>query len=443
MKTLKIFVFNTLILLFSSIILQIIGIFFNVYISKAIGEEAVGVFSLVMSVYMFGITLASAGINISATRVVSEEIASNNELGAKKAAQRCVVLSLIFGTCASLIFFVFADFITIHCLHNKISKNVIYLICIALPFISMSSAINGYFTAVRRVYKNAFAKFFEEFVKIICTAILLKYFMPDGIDYACYSLILADVISEVSSFLHLYMLYLRDKRGSLVESRYKDLDSYNKRILRITIPVALTSYLRSGLSTIKQLIIPSSLQKSGMNSSNSLIAYGIVNGMAMPIIMFPVMLVTSFSNLLIPEFSRYYVEKKYKKIRSVSTLILSCTFIFAILVMIIIFVFANDLSIAIYNKTEIAKYLRVLSPLIIIMYLDVVIDSILKGLDAQVSVMAINVFDCIVSIAFIYFMVPILGFNGYIISIFISEVIDFSLSGYKLLSILKNLDTNF
>lgn len=66
----------------------------------------------------------------------------------------------------------------------------------------MSSAINGYFTAVRRVYKNAFAKFFEEFVKIICTA-----------------------------FLH----------GSLVESRYKDLDSYNKRILRIAIPVALTS----------------------------------------------------------------------------------------------------------------------------------------------------------------------------------------------------------
>ena len=71
------------------------------------------------------------------------------------------------------------------------------------------------------------------------------------------------------------------------------------------------------------------------------------------------------------------------------------------------------------------------------MYLDIVIDSILKGLDAQVSVMAINVFDCIVSICFIYFLVPILGFSGYIISIFISEIIDFTLSGYKLLKILQ------
>ena len=378
MKVLKVFILNTIILLLSSVILQIINMFFSIYISNTIGEEAVGVFTLVMSVYMFGITLASAGINISATRVVSEELASNNELGAKKAAQRCVLFSLIFGLSASVIFFVSADFITIHCLHNKISKNVIYLICIALPFISMSSAVNGYFTAVRRVYKNALAKFFEEFVKILFTAILLKSLMPDDINYACYALILADVISEVTSFAQLYFLYIRDKKGSLSESRYRDLDSYNKRILRITIPVALTSYLRSGLSTIKQLIIPSSLQKSGMNSSNSLIAYGIVNGMAMPVIMFPIILVTSFSGLLIPEFSRFNAQGKNKKIRSLSILILSCTLIFSVLVAIAIFMLSDEISTIIYHKSEIAKYIRILSPLIVIMYLDIVIDRHFK-----------------------------------------------------------------
>lgn len=378
MKVLKVFILNTIILLLSSVILQIINMFFSIYISNTIGEEAVGVFTLVMSVYMFGITLASAGINISATRVVSEELASNNELGAKKAAQRCVLFSLLFGLSASVIFFVSADFITIHCLHNKISKNVIYLICIALPFISMSSAVNGYFTAVRRVYKNALAKFFEEFVKILFTAILLKSLMPDDINYACYALILADVISEVTSFAQLYFLYVRDKKGSLSESRYRDLDSYNKRILRITIPVALTSYLRSGLSTIKQLIIPSSLQKSGMNSSNSLIAYGIVNGMAMPVIMFPVILITSFSGLLIPEFSRFHAQGKNQKIRSLSILILSCTLIFSVLVAIAIFMLSDEISTIIYHKSEIAKYIRILSPLIVIMYLDIVIDRNFK-----------------------------------------------------------------
>lgn len=440
MKILKTFILNTIILFFSSVLLQIISMFFSIYISNTIGEEAIGVFSLIMSVYTFGITLASAGINISTTRIVSEELACKNEIGAKKASQRCIFFSLLFSTCASLIFFILTNFITTYCLHNRISKNVIYLICIALPFISMSSAINGYFTAVRRIYKNAFAKILEEFVKIICAIIFLKSFMPNSVNHACFSLILADVISEISSFLHLYILYLKDKHGSLIESRYKDLDSYNKRILRITIPVALTSYLRSGLSTLKQLIIPSSLQKSGMNSSNSLIAYGIVNGMAMPIIMFPVSLIISFSGLLIPEFSRYYIQEKYKKIKSISSFILICTFIFSIIIAIFIFIFSDNLSNLIFHKTEIAKYLRILSPLIVIMYLDIVIDSILKGLDAQVDVMIVNILDCLISISFIYFLVPILGFSGYIISIFVSEIIDFSLSGYKLLKILKKME---
>ena len=439
MKALKIFVFNTFILLLSSIILQIITTFFNIYISNTIGEEAVGVFSLIMSVYVFGITLASAGINIASTRIVAEELACKNEIGAKTAAKRCIFFSLIFGVSASLIFLIFSDFITQKCLHNKIDKNIIHLICIALPFISMSSAINGYFTAVRRVYKNALAKFGEEIVKIACAIFLLKSFFPNNISKACYILILADVISEVTSFVHLYILYLRDKRGILLESRYKDLDSYNKRILRITIPVALTSYLRSGLNTIKQLLIPSSLQRSGMNSSNSLISYGIVNGMAMPIIMFPVILVTSFSGLLIPEFSRYYAQQKYKKIKSTSALILICTFIFSIIVTIIIFIFSDELSNLIFHKAEIAKYLQILSPLIVIMYLDIVIDGILKGLDAQVDVMIVNIFDCIISIGFIYFLVPILGFSGYIMSIFVSEVIDFTLSGYRLLKLLRTM----
>ena len=214
MKKIKVFILNSLVLLASSLILQIIGMFFNVYISNKIGSEAVGVFALVMSVYLFGITLATSGINIAATRVISEELALNNESGVKSATKKCVIISFITGVLASVIFFVFADFIVFKCLHNRVSHNVIYALCIALPFISMSSAINGYFIAVRRAYKNACAKFFEEFIKIISTAMILNFFMPSGLDYMCLSLIVGDVISEVLSLLFLYVLLLKDKNFS-------------------------------------------------------------------------------------------------------------------------------------------------------------------------------------------------------------------------------------
>ena len=84
-------------------------------------------------------------------------------------------------------------------------------------------------------------------------------------------------------------------------------------------------------------------------------------------------------------------------------------------------------------------YIKILSLLIPFMYVDIIIDNILKGLDAQTNVMIINIFDLIISTCFIFFFVPILGIKGYIISIFISEILNLVLS----LKTLLNLEKNF
>ncbi|MBQ9267443.1 MAG: oligosaccharide flippase family protein [Clostridia bacterium] len=104
---------------------------------------------------MFGITLASSGINLATTRVISEELECGNEFGVKRAAKRCILLSLCVSVLASFIFFINADFIVKVFLKSKVSANIIYLISLALPLISVCSSLNGYFTAVRKAYKNA------------------------------------------------------------------------------------------------------------------------------------------------------------------------------------------------------------------------------------------------------------------------------------------------
>ena len=192
----------------TGILLRILAIYFNVYFSNKIGTEMLGVFQLIMSVYLFGITLANFGINLSSTRVVSEELAVGNILGTKKVAKHCLYISLISGICASFIFYIFRDFVIDKCLHNKVSVEIIYLLCLALPLISMCNAINGYFAGIRKVYKNSIAQFWEQISKILATAFLLNLFLPKGINYSCLALILGDLISEISSFIFIYILYL-------------------------------------------------------------------------------------------------------------------------------------------------------------------------------------------------------------------------------------------
>ena len=245
-------------------------------------------------------------------------MAFGNDYGIKKSIKKCIYVSLIFSTLAGLIFCICSNFIVKVCFHNKVSKIIVYLIAIAFPMISISSSISGYFTAVRRIYKSVIANFLEYVTKIIITFFLFKKYIPLGtIEGICFALILGDVLSEVCSFTYNIFVFVFDINLHL-GNNFKNRNSYLYRIFRILLPIALTSYIRSGLSTLKQLIIPSSLKKNGLNFEKALADYGTITGMAMPIIMFPATFLYAISGLIIPELSRYYVKNEYTKIKKYS-----------------------------------------------------------------------------------------------------------------------------
>ena len=116
-----------------------------------------------------------------------------------------------------------------------------------------------------------------------------------------------------------------------------------------------------------------------------------------------------------------------------STFILTSTLAFSILICTIIYFCAEPICELLYKQANISQYVKILSFLIPCIYLDLVIDNILKGLDAQVSVVFINIADCLITISFIYMIVPSLGFLGYIISIFVSEIFNVVISLFRLL----------
>ena len=435
MKRIEKFIANTLILLVTSIIFRGIDIWFTSYITKKIGAELVGIYQLVMTVYLFGITLATSGINLSVTRVVSEELAKDNLGGIKKVMIRCLYITLATSIFTSLIFYANAEFICTKWLAGKVSKEVIYLFSLALPMISMSSAIAGYFAGVRRIYKNAIGQSIEHIAKVLVTTYLISYFLPKGLNYSCFALILGDLISEIISFVYIYIVFCRDKKIYDKKIELPSSGSYTKKLVRISIPIAITSYIRSGLSTLKHLIVPSSLEKSGINSSTSLANYGIIHGMALPVIFFPDILVKSFASLLVPEFARYRTKQDYKRTKQMTTFLLLSVGGCAIILSLVLYFTSNILGNLLYAGTNVAHYIRILSPLAILIYVDTVVDSVLRGLDAQVGVMVINILDLAISTSFIYFAVPKLGILGYIISIYISEILNFSMSLFQLLKI--------
>lgn len=429
-KKSKLFLINGAILTSTSLLMKFAALIFNIYISNQIGSEAVGVFSLVMAVYLFFITVATSGLNIAVTVIVSEKFALNKNQQAIKAIRTCIFFSLLLGIAAGGLILLFSNFITSKCLHNMVSSRPLFYIAIGLPFIAMSSCISSYFATIRKAYKNAISQVFEFTIKMFATIILLKINISNGVEAICISLILADVISEICSFTLIFILYIIDIKLKKLE----DIRSFGQRIniLKIAFPVAVTSYIRSGLSTLKQLIIPTQLEKSGISCSRALSQYGMINGMVLPVITFPTVFTDSYSMLLIPEFSTYVAQKNYKAINYIANKIFKITCAFTMCICSIFFIFSNDLGLAIYNNIEIGYYFKIFTPFIFFMYMDHIIDCILKGLNKQFGVMCCNILDLSITTCFIYFLLPVLGIKGYVLSIFFSEVLNFSISLFQL-----------
>ena len=138
------------------------------------------------------------------------------------------------------------------------------------------------------------------------------------------------------------------------------------------------------------------------------------------------------ATLSFQSFQDFLLGKNLNRIKNVCNTVFNFTSIFSVLVMGIFFFFANDISFAIYDNIEVGRWIKILSFLVIFMYIDNIVDGMLKGINEHVSVMLCNILDLIVTILIIFFIVPILGMEGYILSIFVSELLNFSVSLYQL-----------
>ncbi|MBQ8140766.1 MAG: polysaccharide biosynthesis protein [Clostridia bacterium] len=448
MNRFKKFILNGLMLTAVSLMMRGIGVSFNVYISNKVGAEAMGLFTLISTVYSFAITVATSGINLAATRLVSEALGELSTAGiringgktdsVRAVMKKCFSYALFFSIASALALFLFAPAISVRILKDERCISSLRLLAVTLPPIAVSSALSGYFTALRKVYKNALTQITEQFIKIAASAYLLTFFFGGGVESACVCVVLGGVIAEVLSFIVHTILYFAEKREpSENEKLLPNPRLIGSKLRGIALPVAFSAYLRSGLVTIEHILIPWGLERSGSSRALSLAAYGTVHSMVFPIVFFPSAILSSFAGLLVPEVAQANSEKKYTDIEKIVSNVFETALIFAIGTAGIMICFSYELGNIIYPGTDAGKYIKMIAPLIPVMYLDTAVDSMLKGLGEQVYSMGVNIVDSLLSVVLVVILLPAFGIDGYIMTVYFTEIVNATLSITRLLNVSK------
>ncbi len=428
----KTFIYNSLLLTLSAVLMRAVGVGYNVYISNRVGAEVMGLYSLVTNVWGFALTFATSGINLAATRCVAEAGGEQSEI--KAAMRKCIVYSLSFGAGAAFLLLILARPISALWLNDMRAAKPLGIMAFSLPAISISSALSGYFSAVRRVWKSAAVQMAEQAIKIFGVALLLTPLMPLGVEYACIAIALGGTIAEILSFALYALLYLIERKRKIGNASKTGLHSYlNKKIFSIALPVAFSAYIRSGLTTVEHILIPLGLREFGLDSAAALESYGILSGMVLPVVLFPYALIHSFTGLLVPEVSGGIAAGEKKHIEYIASRVWRLTVIFGLCGVGVLAVCSKEFGDVLYSNSEAGRFIYILAPLMPLMYLDTVTDSLLKGMGEQVYTMNVNIADASISVILVRLLVPRFGILGYVAVLYIAELINFAFSAARLI----------
>ncbi len=424
---------NAVMLIVITFFLRLVWTAFRILVSNRVGAECMGLYQLTFAIYNISVTFATSGINFAATRLVTQAIAQK-KMSARAVMHRCVAYSLVFGTMALCIIFSFAEPIGIYLLCDERCVLSLKAFAVSLPFIALSSAVSGYFYAVRNVGITLFSRGFEQIVQIVAFIILMSFVPKGNLELSCLAIVVSAAISEILSSIFLWIAYAVSAKKETDQNK----SGIWTKIFSIALPSAAGAYLKSGLQTVENVLIPLGFRKYGASRGAALEGYGMLCSMVMPVLFFPSFVLSSFSMLLIPEFTEAQTLCQNRDIQKTALLAVKLTLMFALFVSANFICFGRELGEALYKSSRAGALIETMAPLIPFMYLDSIADGMLKGLGEYNRVLAFSSIDTVVSITMIYFIVPKSGLYGYIAVVYVSTMLNAFLSIRRLLVVSKN-----
>ncbi len=431
-----IFIKNALILTVSSLILRFAGIIFKVWLAAVIGSEGIGLYQLIFSVYVLISTFATSGISTAVTRLVAEELALGTKKGTLKILKRSVQITAIIAIISTVAVFFGAEFIATTLLEDSRAIPALKILPFSLIFMGISSCLRGYFIARRKVTPNAVTQLLEQAIRIGLVFVLVKKFATKGLTACCTAVILGDIIAETVACAMLGILYFFDvKKLGTLSGRARPPYPVVSKIMHISTPITSGRYLNSLLRTAENILVPKNLAKYPLSSGKALSQFGMIKGMALPILFFPSAIINSISTMLIPEISEAVAKKQNWIVKSATKRILKLTAIISFIFSAIFLFAGNEIGLLIYKEKDVGFLLKALSPIVPLMYLDSISDGILKGLDQQLFSFRTAVSDSAIRIILILLLLPVTGLYGFIAIMYFSNFLTCFLNVGRLLKI--------
>ena len=420
--------YSALLLTSVNLLLRFVSTGFQVYVSGRIGAAGIGLLQLVMSVGSLAMTAGMAGIRTATMYLTAEELGKKRPGNVTWVLSGCCLYSILCSGTISLLLRFFAPYIAVHWVGDARTIDAIRLFSCFIPVSCLCGVMVGYFTAANRIGTLAAVEVAEQAISMMVTMAALVLWAKQDAAKACESIIFGSGISSCMTLAALLVLRLLEHPPTAKRI------PITHRLTQTAIPLGLADDLRTGISTVENLMVPKRLALYA-RIDNPLAAFGAVCGMVFPILMFPAAILFGLAELLIPELARCAAAGSHRRIRYLAKRTLRIAMLYGCLFCGLEFLLSEYLCMALYKNPDAGAYLRLYALMIPMLYCDAVTDAMTKGLGQQKACVRYNILTSSMDVAFLYVLLPKYGMMGYFFSFLVTHLLNFGLSLRRLLKI--------
>lgn len=432
----KLYVKNAALLTASGLVLRVLGMVFRVYIAARLNGEGMGLYQLILSVYMVFTSLASAGINVAATRLAAQSLARGKGMAATLRGLCTTALAL--GTAAMVTQAALAQPAAGYLLHDARAELSLLILAPSLPFIAVAGSLRGCFLARRSVYPNVISQLVEQAVRMAVAAAALQTMARWGAGYGCAAVLLGNTVSEAVSCL--LMMAFAWREPSFRSTADEPLHPYSRRELwGIVLPVEGSRLLASALQAAESSLIPTCLALYLGDRAQAMAQYGNLKGMALPLLFFPFSVLAALSSLLMPEITRAHTRRDTAATHRLIGTMMTLTGAFSLLAGAGFVLLGAPLAELLYGDAEVGRYVHVLGFVAPFMYFESMVDGVLKGLGEQLATFRYSVVDSVLRIAGICLLLPRYGMAGFLGVMIFSNLLTCLLNTTRMLRVIRKV----
>ncbi len=415
------FLRGTLLLTLAGLISRFMGFFYRIFLANTMGAEGMGIYQLIFPIYSLCFSLCASGTETSVSKLTAAKCAVGKQAEASGILKAGLFLTLTLSVSCSLLIFQYADILAEVFLKEPRCTELLKILAVTIPFGTTQSCICGYYFGVHKAGVPSAAQLIEQGLRIACVFLLYHICLTNGMAVSPAIAVMGLVFGEFCALLFTVTCFSFRPRARFSVPVIQ-MFSHLKEILSLATPLTVSRICINLLTSLEAAMIPAALRAYGMDSSAALSVYGILNGMALPFILFPNALTGSISIMLLPAVSEFQAGGHLERVKGT----VKKTFTFCLLLgfacLLFFLLFGKFLGNFVFSSPLAGSFITVLAWICPFLYLNTTLTSVLNGLGKTGLTFFNGISGLFIRLGFIYFGVPHLGIHGYLFGLLASQL---------------------